>query len=319
MKRYSFKLTNVLNRMGAWLVVLVIVVLLSIFTDTFLTLNNITNVLRQTSVVSIIALGVSFVILGGEIDLSSGMVSTFVGCSAALMMMKLGFSIVVSVVLAVMIGVIFGTLIGYIVTYLKISSFIATLGASYIYQGLVLVTTNSFPVTGLPDSFLTLGRGYIANIIPVPVLIMFLFFAAGQIILKYTPFGRSVISIGENTEAAKLSGLNVNRTKVLIFVIAVFCSAVAGIVQTARLSSGQPTSGGDLTLQAIAAVYIGGTFNASMMNTLAGALAWGFVSNGLNLLSVSAYWQKVVLGVIIIFAVLFDSFRSRMVVSRKTD
>lgn len=303
---------SVVSNMGAWLLIVVISVILSLTTDTFLTWDNIINVLRQTCVVSVIALGASFVVLGGEIDLSTGMASTFAGCNAALLTTKMGLPTPVAILIAVAVGCVIGTLTGCLVTYFKIPAFIGSLGVQYIIQGFLLITTSSMPITGLPESFLQLGRGYVAGIIPIPVIIMAVFFTVGAFVLRYTPFGRSVIAVGENPEAAKLSGLNVARTKVLIFTICGFCAAFAGIVQAGRMSSGQPGSGGDLSLQALAAVYIGGTFKGSMLNTLAGALAWGFVNNGLNLLKVNAYWQKVTLGAIIIVAVLFDIVRAQL-------
>ncbi|MEG0914056.1 MAG: ABC transporter permease [Oscillospiraceae bacterium] len=307
------RLLGIASDMGAWLLIIVVAIILTIFTDTFLTWDNIINVLRQTCVVSIIALGASFVVLGGEIDLSTGMASTFAGCNTALLMTKFNVPVVPAILIALAVGIVIGTITGSIVTFWRIPAFIGSLGIQYIIQGLILVTTGSMPVTGLPDSFLVLGRGYIANTIPVPVILMLVFFAIGAVVLKYTPFGRSVIVVGENPEAAKLSGLNVKKTKILIFTICGFCAAFAGIVQASRMSSGQPSSGGDLSLQALAAVYIGGTFKGSMLNTLAGALAWGFVNNGLNLLGVNAYWQKVALGVVIIIAVLFDIVRARAI------
>lgn len=311
-KGLKAKAFSLANNMGAWLLILVIIVLMTLVNDKFLTVSNIINVLRQVCVVAICALGVSFVVLGGEIDLSSGMAATFAGCNAALLITKCGFSLVPAILLAVLLGAVVGTLSGCIVTLWRIPSFIGTLGVQYIIQGMILITTNSMPVTGLPDGFLFLGRGYIANSIPVPVIIMLIFFVIGTFLLKYTTFGRSVIAVGENAEAATLSGLKVVQTKILMFTICGFCSACAGIVMTARLSSGQPSSGSDMALQALAAVYIGGTFKGSMLNTLAGALAWGFVNNGLNLLGVNAYWQKVVLGAVIIVAVLFDSIRAKI-------
>ena len=310
-KSIKSKAFSIANNMGAWLLIIVIIVLMAFVNDKFLTVSNIINVLRQVCVVAICALGVSFVVLGGEIDLSSGMAATFAGCNAALLITRLGVPLVPAILLAVLLGAVVGTMSGCIVTFWKIPSFIGTLGVQYIIQGLILITTNSMPVTGLPEGFLFLGRGYVANIIPVPVIIM-VFFAIGTFLLKYTTFGRSVIAVGENAEAAALSGLKVIQTKVLMFTICGFCSACAGIVMTARLSSGQPSSGSDMALQALAAVYIGGTFKGSMLNTLAGALAWGFVNNGLNLLGVNAYWQKIVLGAVIVVAVLFDSIRAKI-------
>lgn len=312
-KSVMSRILGVASDMGAWLLIIVVGLILTIFTDTFFTWDNIINVIRQTCVVSIIALGASFVVLGGEIDLSTGMASTFAGCNAALLITKLNVPVVPAILIALLIGILIGTITGCIVTFLRIPAFIGSLGVQYIIQGLVLITTGSMPITGLPDSFLVLGRGYVANTIPVAVIVMAVFFIVGAAVLRYTPFGRSVIVVGENPEAAKLSGLNVKRTKVLIFTICGFCAAFGGIVQASRMSSGQPGSGADLSLQALAAVYIGGTFKGSMLNTLAGALAWGFVNNGLNLLGVNAYWQKVALGFVIIVAVLFDIVRARAV------
>ncbi|MFV0412140.1 MAG: ABC transporter permease [Oscillospiraceae bacterium] len=307
------RVVNIVNNMGAWLIILVLFVVMTITRgDKFLSIDNILNVFRQVCVVSIAALGVSFVVLGGEIDLSSGMNATFAGCNAALLITRAGIPMWPAIFIAVIIGAVIGTVSGLVVTYWKIPSFIGTLGMQYMVQGFILITTNSMPVTGLPDAFLYLGRGYIGGIIPVPVIIMLVFYIVGAFVLKYTTFGRSVIAVGENAEASILSGLRVNFTKVLMFAIGGFCAACAGIVMTARLSSGQPSSGADMSLQALAAVYIGGTFKGSMLNTLAGALAWGFVNNSLNLLSVNAYWQKVALGAIIVVAVLYDSIRAKL-------
>ncbi len=313
MKNKDLKSTliKVENMLGPWLIVIVISVLLTIVTDTFFTTSNIINVIRQITVVSIIALGSSFVVLGGEIDLSTGMAATFAGCNAALLMTKAGVSVPVSILIALVVGTAVGTFTGWIVTILNIPAFIGTLGMQYVILGMTLVFTKSMPVINLPEKFLVIGRGYVAGVIPVPTILMAIFFIVGAVTLKYTTFGRSVISIGENPVAAKLSGLNVTRTKILIFTICGFCAAAAGIIQASRLSSGQPGSGADLSLQALAAVYIGGTFKGSMLNTLAGALAWGLINNGLNLLRVSAYWQKVALGIIIILSVLLDIIRAK--------
>lgn len=305
------KVSKVIDDLGPWALVLLISILLTFLTDTFFTANNILNVLRQICVVSIIALGASFVVLGGEIDLSTGMAATFAGCNTALLMTKAGMGLVPAILISLLVGVVIGIIIGYIVALLGIPSFIGSLGIQYIIMGATLIFTNSMPVTGLPEDFLVIGRGYVANVIPIPTIIMAIYFLIGFVALKYTSFGRSVIAVGENPVAAKLSGLNVLRTKIFMFAIGAFCAASAGIIQASRLSSGQPGSGGDLSLQALAAVYIGGTFKGSMLNTLAGALAWGLINNGLNLMGVNAYWQKISLGIIIILSVLLDIVRAR--------
>lgn len=311
-KNFGKTAAKVADRMGAWMLLIVIAVFMAFASDKFLTVDNLLNVFRQVAVVSIGAIGVSFVILGGGFDLSTGMIATFAGCNTAIFMKTFGWNMFLAMFVAILIGMVIGTMNGLLITYLKIPPFICTLGMQYIVNGLIFVTTKSVPITGLPDAFLTIGRGYIADFFPVPVLIMLVFVLAGHIVLKYTVFGRSIVAVGENETAAKLSGLNVNLVKVAMYTLSGFCVSCAGIVLASRLSSGQPNSGADLSLQAIAAVYIGGTFKGSIINTLAGTLVWGFMNNALNLLNVNAYWQKVALGIVIICAVLFDTFRARL-------
>lgn len=312
MKKLSNVAAIIADKLGAWMLIIIISVVMLFASDKFLTADNMLNVFRQIAVVCIGAIGVSFVILGGGFDLSTGMIATFAGCNTALFMKNLGWNMFLAMAVAILIGVAIGTVNGLLITYLKIPPFIGTLGMQYVINGLIFVTTKSVPITGLPEQFLVIGRGYVGGFLPVPVIIMLCFVLAGHILLKYTVFGRSVVAVGENETAAKLSGLNVNLIKVSMYSLCGFCVSCAGIVLSSRLSSGQPSSGADLSLQAIAAVYIGGTFKGSIVNTLAGALVWGFMNNALNLMNVNAYWQKVALGVVIIGAVLFDTFRAKL-------
>ena len=306
---FGQKLNKFTDAMGVWLVVLLFFIILSLATDNFLTYANLTNVVRQICVNALVALGASYVILGGEIDLSTSNMCAFAGCGAALLM-RAGVNMWLAMLIMLVIGALIGCLTGVIVNYLKIPSFIASLGMQYVILGTTLLLTNSEPISGLPEGFMTFGRGYVFDVIPVPVIILAIMFAVGGFVFKYTSFGRSVISVGENITPAKLSGINVSRTKVAIFSIGGFSAALAGIVLASRLSSGQPMAGTDIGLQAIAAVYVGGTSKGSALNVLAGSLALGLVNNGLNLLEVNAYWQKGALGVIIIFAVLMDQVRA---------
>ncbi len=311
-KNYTDIIAKIADKLGAWLLIIVIALIMTFANDKFMTGSNIVNVLRQICVVSIGAVGVSFVILGGGFDLSTGMIATFAGCISANLAVNYGWNLWLAILVAVLVGMVIGTINGLLITFLKIPPFICTLGMQYVVNGLILVMTKSVPITGLPDAYLYLGRGYIGNWLPVPVVIMLAFILVGHILLRYTVFGRSIIAIGENETASKLSGLNVNLVKVMMYTFSGFCVSCAGIVLTARLSSGQPTSGADLALQAIAAGYIGGTFKGSVINTLAGTLVWGFMNNALNLMNVNAYWQKVALGIVIIAAVLFDTFRAKL-------
>ena len=188
-----------------------------------------------------------------------------------------------SIIFSLALGTCIGILSGLIVTYLRVQSFISTLGLMYALAGVVILITNSQPVSGLPEPFMILGRGYI-GVIPVPVIILALAYAIGAFILKYTAFGRNVLAVGENKTAAKLSGINVYKIKIMVFAMAGFASALGGIILASRLSSGQPSSGSDVSLLALAAVFVGGASKGSVMNTLAGALIIGLINNGLNCL-----------------------------------
>lgn len=295
---------------GIWMIFIVLFLLLSFATDNFFTPTNLINVVRQIAVTSIASLGVAFAIFGGEIDLSQGNLAALTGCTCAILIKQYGFGVPGAIVTVLGIAVVFGLFVGYLVAVLKVPAFIATLGMQYVYQGLTLIITNSQPITGLPETFTTIGRGYLLGV-PIPTILLIILFAIGFFTFRYTCFGRNVISTGENYMASKLSGINVVFTKIMIFVISSALGAIAGIVLTARLASGQPTAAGDLSLQAISAVYVGGTAGGNVFNTLGGALVIGLINNGLNMVGVNAYWQKFALGAIIVFAVSLDAMRKR--------
>ncbi|MGI6424187.1 MAG: ABC transporter permease [Tepidanaerobacteraceae bacterium] len=300
------------SKLGVWLVFIFLFLLLSVAVgEKFLTVNNLINVIRQICVNSVVALGATFVVMCSEIDLSQGAMAALIGCICA-MLMKSGAGVILSIIIALLIGTFIGIIMGAIVAYLNVPSFITTLGMMYSLQGVVLLLTNSQPISGLPKSFMILGRGYL-GFVPVPVIIIFICFTIGALVVKYTQFGRNVLSVGENRLAARLSGINVSTIKVSVFALAGFFSALGGVILASRLSSGQPSSGSDLSLQALAAVFIGNASGGSVINTLAGALIMGLISNGLNLMQVNASWQKVALGIIIVGAVSMDILRnSRM-------
>lgn len=303
------KADRLFNQLGVWIIVVVLVIVLSLISDRFFQKDNLVNLIRQIAVNGIVALGATYVILSGEIDLSSGSMLALLGCICAALMARAGMGVLPAVLLTLLLGGAIGLIMGLTVTRLSVPSFIATLGMQYVLQGAVLLLTNSQPVTNLPESFMTIGRGYWGGI-PVPSIIMLVVFILGAFVLKYTGFGRNILAVGENRSAARLSGINVRQIKVLVFLLAGVMSALGGIVLASRLSSGQPTSGADVTLQSLAAVYIGGSTKGSILTTLAGALIIGLITNGLNLLEVNSYWQKVALGLIIILAVASDTLRA---------
>jgi ribose transport system permease protein len=265
--------------------------------------------MRQVCVNAVVALGATFVIFCGEIDLSQGAMAALFGCICA-MLMKAGIGVLPAILISLALGMFVGAIMGSCVTYLKVPSFIVTLGMMYSLEGVVLLLTKSQPISGLPKSFMILGRGYV-GFVPVPAIILVVTYFIGAVLIKFTIFGRSILAVGENQIATRLSGLNVSRIKIAVFALAGFFSAFGGVILASRLSSGQPSSGSDLSLQALAAVFIGNTGGAgNVLNTLAGVFIMGLISNGLNLMSVNASWQKIALGLIIIGAVTIDSLKN---------
>lgn len=240
------------NKLGVWLVFIILFILLAFANEKFLLPANLINVVRQICVNAVVALGATYVVLCGEIDLSQSSLAVLAGCGCAMLIMKAGMNIYLAMVISLAAGTVVGALMGLIVTKLRVQSFIATLGMQYALAGVVLLLTNSQPITGLPDSFAVFGRGYVGPI-PVPSIILVIVFLIGAFVLKYTAFGRNVLAVGENPTAANLSGISVHRTKIAVFAIAGLMSAMGGLLLTARLSSGQPSSGSDLSLQALAA------------------------------------------------------------------
>ncbi|MCF6093786.1 ribose ABC transporter permease [Microaerobacter geothermalis] len=301
-----------IQRLGPLLGLLLIGIILSILEPRFLTVSNLFNVVRQVSINAILAFGMTFVILTGGIDLSVGSILALVGALVAGMMTG-GIDPVLAVIAGIGVGAILGGINGVLVAKGKLAPFIVTLATMTIYRGLTLVYTEGRPITGLPDEFRFLGRGELLGI-PVPIILTFLLFILLLIVMEKTTFGRRVYALGGNEEAARLSGIKTNRSKIWVYVISGMTAAVSAIILTSRLNSAQPTAGFAFELDAIAAVVLGGTSLAggygTLGGTLIGALIIGILDNGLNLLNVSSFYQQVVKGLVILIAVLLDRRKS---------
>lgn len=291
---------------------LLLSVIVAVANNRFMTSANLLNVLRQTSINAVIAAGMTFVILTGGIDLSVGSILAFCGAIAAYLI-SLGVSIAMTVIMTLALGLILGGAAGLIITKGRVQPFIATLVSMTLLRGATLVFTDGKPIsagyTDLADRFALIGGGYVVGI-PVPVFIMIIVFALSYYVLRHTRFGRYVYAIGGNDDAARLSGLRVERIKIMVYAISGFMAALAGVVITSRLSSAQPTAGTGYELDAIAAVVLGGTSLAggigSVVGTLIGALIIGVLNNSLNLMNVSSYYQMLAKGGVILIAVLMD-------------
>ena len=302
MRNLQFK--DMIRRYGILIGLIGLITGFSVLSERFFTISNMLIVMRQTSIVAFLAVGMSFVILGAGIDLSVGSVLAFSGAVGAGVMQNGG--IFFGILAGLALGTALGAFNGIVITKLKIPSFIATLAMMAIARGGTLVYTDGRPITGLPSSFAFLGRGYIGNV-PFPIILMLIIFILAFIVLKLTRFGRYVYATGGNINAARASGIKVNNVIISTFAISGFLSGLTGMVLASRLNSAQPTAGMGYELDAIAAVVLGGTNlfggEGELWGTLVGAFIMGILNNGLNMLNVSSFYQQVVKGIVILIAV----------------
>ncbi|WP_320175047.1 ribose ABC transporter permease [Maridesulfovibrio sp.] len=291
----------------------VMIVIVSFLNPNFFTIGNILNILRQTAINAVMAVGMTLVILTAGIDLSVGSVLALCGAiGASLIAAQMPVSVAVGAALGA--GAILGGISGIIIAKGKVQAFIATLVSMTLVRGLTLVYTDGRPIstgfTEVADSFAFIGTGYLFGI-PFPIWIMAFTFGAAWYLLNHTRLGRYIYALGGNEEATRLSGINVDRIKIAVYAIAGFLSALSGLIVTSRLSSAQPTAGYGYELDAIAAVVLGGTSlmggKGTIMGTLLGALIIGFLNNALNLLDVSSYYQMIAKALVILLAVLVDT------------
>ncbi|MDX6332054.1 MAG: ribose transport system substrate-binding protein rbsC [Streptomycetaceae bacterium] len=306
-------LRRVLLSNGALSALVVLIVALSLLSGDFLTTQNLLNVGVQAAVTAILAFGVTFVIVSAGIDLSVGSVAALSATVLAWTATNEGVPVWIAVLLSIATGIACGLVSGALISFGKLPPFIATLAMLSIGRGLSLVISQGSPIA-FPDSISHLGDT-LGGWLPVPVLVMIAMGVVTAVILGRTYVGRIMYAIGGNEEAARLSGIRVKRQKLIIYGLSGLFAAVAGIVLASRLASAQPQAADGYELDAIAAVVIGGASLSGGVGkasgTFIGALILAVLRNGLNLLSVSSFWQQVVIGVVIALAVLLDTLRRR--------
>jgi ribose transport system permease protein len=304
-----------LSRYGIALALVALVVALSLLSPSFLATTNLLNVLRQISVNALLAFGMTTVILAAGIDLSVGSVLAFSGALAAGLSVA-GWSPVLAMIAALGLGALLGVFNGIFVAYARIAPFIVTLAGLTVFRGVTLVYTDGRPITGLPEAFDVLGNG-VALGVPVPVWVMLAFLALTHFLLRFTALGRAIYAVGGNEEAARLSGIPIVSIKLFTYGYSGLASALGALVLTGRLNSAQPTAGSGFELDAIAAVVVGGTSlsggRGGVVGSFLGAAIIGVLNNGMNLLDVSAFYQQIVKGGVILGALLID----RLVAARR--
>ena len=305
--------TGILQKILPFISLALLFVVLSIASPYFLTTTNLASVIRQTAVINIMALGMTLVIVSGGIDLSVGSVLAFSGVIGTMTMVN-GGSVPLGLAAGIAGGTLWGCANGLMISKLRLPPFIVTLGTLGIVRGLTLVISGGLPVVGLPKQHSFLGEGTIG---PVPFVLLILVFCAivAHFTMRSTKLGRYTYAIGSNEAAAVYAGIPVARYKVAIYAICGMLTGMAGMIETSRLMTGQPTAGVSYELQVIAAVVIGGGSLAggegTVIGTLIGAFIMGLLSNGSDLLGVNPYWQQVIIGAVIILAVALDKARKR--------
>lgn len=303
-----------LNTLGILAAFLVLCVIMAIVSPAFLKSTNLLNILQQVSINFTIAIGMTFVILIGGIDLSVGSVTALTGMIVAILMKNYSWSVPLAVIVAILFACAMGFINGVLISSLNLPPFIMTLGMMEIARGFSYSVTAGQPIYTLPDSFLMISSR-INNVPVIAICIMVVLFAVACYVLRYTRFGRYVYAVGGNEACARLSGINVNAVKVAVYTISGFCSGVAAMLLTSRLDSAVPTNAQSYEMNAIAAVVIGGASmsggEGNLLGTIIGAFMIGIIANGMNLLVIPTGPQRVVTGAIIVVAVIIDVFRKK--------
>ncbi|MDY3005730.1 ribose ABC transporter permease [Anaerococcus sp. AGMB00486] len=312
-KSKSFLKSN--KNVGTIIALLVLIVFVSVLNPRFIRPSNLMNLLRQLIVNGFIALGMTFVILTGGIDLSVGSMLALTSAIFAGLLAS-GINVFLAIFIAIALGLLLGFINGLFITKGKLAPFIVTLASMTIYRGITLVYTDGRPIPGQRDNFVFafLGRGRVLGI-PFQVILFLIVFIILSLVLNKTAFGRRVYAVGGNEKASFISGINIGKVKIIVYMISALMSVLSGLVLTSRLNSAQPTAGTSYEMDAIAAVVLGGCSmsggQGSLFGTLIGVLILGVLNNGLNLLGVSSFYQQIVKGIVIFIAVLIDRKRSK--------
>ena len=301
---------SLIGKYGVYIALVVMFVAMSFASPTFLSVTNLFNILKQNAVIGIIAVGMTFVIVTGGSDLSVGAIVAMAACFGTSLAQK-GTStpVLVAYLVGIVAGIACGAFSGVFIAHFRLPAFIATLATQTIVRGIVYVFTDGRPITGVSDAYKYIGRSS-WGFLPVAVVIYAIFIAAGIFFLSYTKFGRHVYAIGGNRKAAIVSGVNAKLTEFIVYVISGFTAAAAGVLLSSRIQTGQPAGGQGYELDAITATVIGGASlsggRGTVFGCFIGMLVIGIMTNGLDLLNVSSYYQQIIKGAIILLAVMAD-------------
>jgi ribose transport system permease protein len=304
-------LSKIYEKYGVFIILAIEFIVFSLISSNFLKIDNLLSVGRQVSFIGIAAVGATLLMMAGGIDISNGAMLALSGVICTHMMVAYGLPIAVAIIISLVIGFMFGAISGIAYAKFNVSPFIATLGMQTILKGIAYLITGAKPIRGFDESFKILGQGYIFNFFPLPLLIMVIVFVFGYWVLNRTFIGRYIYAIGGNKEAARLAGINTSKYSILVFATSGFFAAGAGVLMASRLGSGQPSIGTDFPMDVITGIVLGGVSinggKGKISGVVAGVFIMGILSNGMIMAGLNDYWQWVVKGIVLIFAVAMSN------------
>lgn len=305
---------DVYKKYGIYIFLAVVFAVFSIFAPGFLAFKNVINILRQVSMFGIVVVGVSMVMIGGGMDLSVGMQMAVDGMLVGMMMVNLNVPILLAALITIIVGCCLGAFNGIVAVKLHIAPIIVTLATMLMLQGVAYLITGGYPITGMPEAFKFIGQGYIADVIPIPVVIFIIFIIFGAIVMNKTYLGRSIYALGGNKEAARLAGINVDKLTVLIYTFCGFAASIAALIMVGRTNASQPGAGSSYSFDCMTAACLGGISiqggEGRVSGTVIGVIILGMLDNGLVLMSVNSNWQSVIKGAILLIAVAIDCYQA---------
>ena len=309
-KSVKIKIGTSISRYAIVIITFMLFAIFSIVAENFFSISNVTNLLRQVSINGICAVGMACVILTGGIDLTVGGIIGVTGVMCSFLMTN-GINPIIASVITLILGILIGLFNAFLISKIRIAPIIATLGVNTALRGAAYLITDGKAIFGFPTWYNNIGQGYV-GFIPIPVIIMTVTFAAGVVFLTKTRFSRHIYGVGGNAEVARLSGINVNKVIMTVYSIAGFCAALAGLIMLGRVSSGQPKAGEGYEMDIITATVMGGISltggEGKIHFVIFGVLVIGILSNGMTMMGISAYWQRVVKGLVLLLAVGMDRY-----------
>jgi len=311
----SHGLSKFFKQYAIIIVLIALIIVFAILAPAFIRINNVMNIFRQISMMSIVAVGFTFVLIAGGLDLSVGSQIAIINVSIPLMITNAGIHPILAVFIGLAITTAIGFFNGYVITKTGVPPLIATLAMQTALRGLDYIITRGYPIYGIPDYLKVIGQGNIFGIIPVPGVIMVAIIIFGIILLNKTYIGRHFYALGSNTEATRLAGINIHFTRTLSYTLLGFLTGIAGIVMVTRVGSGQPNIATGFEMNVLTACVLGGVSVSGGKGTIPGAIIGaaiiGVLNNGMSIVGANDYWQQVITGIVLLIVVVFDSLSQR--------